>query len=163
MPSWRSASRTSPGAKGDGDGRSNALARACGDAMWTDDATSQGLGVELVSIAPGQAVLGMAVTAAMVNWHDTCHGGFINLLADTAFGYACNSRNQRMVAQYCTIAYLNPAQARRTADRACGRTPARKAARASTTYPVKREDGTAIAEFRGHARAVAGNILADGK
>jgi len=86
------------------------LARACADTMWADDATSRELGLQIISVEPGQAVLGMAVGAGMVNWHDTCHGGFIYLLADTAFGYACNSRNQRMVAQYCTISYLNPAQ-----------------------------------------------------
>ena len=104
----------------------------------------------------------MAVTAAMVNWHDTCHGGFIYLLADTAFGYACNSRNQRMVAQYCTIAYLNPAK---RGERLIAHAVERQREGRSGIYDVsvKREDGTAIAEFRGHARAVAGNILADGK
>ena len=140
----------------------NALARACGDAMWADDATSQGLGVQLISVEPGQAVLGMAVTAAMVNWHDTCHGGFIYLLADTAFGYACNSRNRRMVAQYCTISYLNPAQ---RDERLIAHATERQLEGRSGIYDVsvRREDGKAIAEFRGHARAIAGSIVADTK
>ncbi len=140
----------------------NALARACGDAMWADDATSQGLGVQLISVEPGRAVLGMAVTAAMVNWHDTCHGGFIYLLADTAFGYACNSRNQRMVAQYCTISYLNPAQ---RGERLIAHATERQLEGRSGIYDVsvRREDGNAIAEFRGHARAIAGSIVADTK
>jgi acyl-CoA thioesterase len=67
------------------------LARACADAMWADDATCRELGMQLISAEPGHAVLAMAVTEKMVNWHNTCHGGFIFLLADTAFGYACNS------------------------------------------------------------------------
>src|SRR3974390_407627 len=83
------------------------LARACGNAMWAKDATSRTLGLELVAIGAGQAALAMTVSETMVNWHNTCHGGFIYLLADTAFGYASNSRNQRMVAQHCGITYLD--------------------------------------------------------
>ena len=52
----------------------------------------------------------MTVSETMVNWHNICHGGFIYLLADTAFGYASNSRNQRMVAQHCSISYLHTAK-----------------------------------------------------
>jgi acyl-CoA thioesterase len=138
------------------------LARACADSIWADDATSQGLGIELISIEPGQAVLGMTVSEAMVNWHDTCHGGFIYLLADTAFGYACNSRNQRMVAQHCSISYLNPA---RRGERLTAHATERQREGRSGIYDVavRREDGTMIAEFRGHGRAIAGSIVADAK
>ena len=83
------------------------LARACGNAMWAENATSRTLGLELIAVGAGQAVLAMTVSATMVNWHNTCHGGFIYLLADTAFGYASNSLNQRMVAQHCSITYLH--------------------------------------------------------
>ena len=111
-------------------------------------------------IDPGQAVLAMTVTASMVNWHDTCHGGFIYFLADTAFGYASNSRNQRMVAQHCNITYLNPA---RRGDRLTAHAIERQRAGRSGIYDVAvtREDGTAIAEFRGHARAVEGKIVSE--
>ena len=40
-----------------------ALARACADAMWTEDAATQSLGMQLLSVAPGQASLTMTVTA----------------------------------------------------------------------------------------------------
>lgn len=138
------------------------LARACADTIWADDAASRGLGLQLISVEPGRAVLGMAVTEAMVNWHDTCHGGFIYLLADTAFGYACNSRNQRMVAQYCSISYLNPAK---RGERLTAHAVERQRQGRSGIYDVAvtRADGTMIAEFRGHARAIAGNIVADAK
>jgi acyl-CoA thioesterase len=136
------------------------LARACANAVWADDAASRELGLQLISVEPGQAVLAMAVTAAMVNWHDTCHGGFIYLLADTAFGYASNSRNQRMVAQHCSISYLNPAQ---RGERLIAHAVERQLQGRSGIYDVsvKREDGTVIAEFRGHARAIKGTIVAD--
>ncbi len=137
------------------------LARTCADAIWAADATSRGLGIKLISIEPGHAVLGMAVTATMVNWHSTCHGGFIYLLADTAFGYASNSRNRRMVAQHCSISYLKPAQ---RGDRLTAHAVERQRAGRSGIYDVavKREDGTVIAEFRGHARAIDGGILPGG-
>ncbi|HEY5167332.1 MAG TPA: hydroxyphenylacetyl-CoA thioesterase PaaI [Pseudolabrys sp.] len=138
------------------------LARACAATMWADDATSRELGLQLISVEPGHAVLAMAVTGAMVNWHNTCHGGFIYLLADTAFGYASNTRNQRMVAQHCSISYLNPAQ---RGERLTAHAVERQRAGRSGIYDVavKREDGTVIAEFRGHARAIEGTLVPDAK
>lgn len=140
----------------------SALARACGDAMWAEDATSRALGLTLVSIEPGQAALAMTVGPGMVNWHDTCHGGFIYLLADTAFGYACNSRNQRMVGQYCTVAYINPAK-RGELLTAYAVERQREGRSGIYDVAVKREDGTIVAELRGHSRSVAGHILPDNK
>ena len=136
------------------------LSRACADAMWAGDATSRGLDIKLISVEPGRAVLVMVVTETMVNWHNTCHGGFIYLLADTAFGYASNSRNARMVAQHCSITYLNPAQ---RGDRLTAHAVERQRAGRSGLYDVAviREDGTPIAEFRGHARAIEGTLLPD--
>jgi acyl-CoA thioesterase len=136
------------------------LARACADAMWADDATSRELGIQVIAVEPGQAVLGMSVTAAMVNWHNTCHGGFIYLLADTAFGYACNTRNQRMVAQHCSISYLNPA---RSGERLTAHAAERQRQGRSGIYDVtvKRDDSTVIAEFRRHGRAFEGTLVPD--
>ena len=137
-----------------------ALARRCADAMGADDAASREHGLQLVSIEPGQAVLAMTVADSMINWHDTCHGGFIYFLADTAFGYAANSRNQRMVAQHCNITYLNPA---RRGDRLTAHAVERQRAGRSGIYDVAvtREDGTVIAEFRGYARAVQDTIVSE--
>lgn len=136
----------------------DALARACADAIWAEDATSRELGVQLISVEPGHALLALAITEKMVNWHNTCHGGFIYLLADTAFGYACHTRNQRMVAQHCSIAYLNPAK---RGDRLTAQAIERQRAGRSGIYDVtvKREDGVVIAEFRGHARAIEGTLV----
>jgi acyl-CoA thioesterase len=136
------------------------LARVCAETMWAGDATSRDLGLQLVSVAPGEAVFAMTVSASMVNWHDTCHGGYIFLLADTAFGYACNSRNQRMVAQHCSISFLNPA---RRGDRLTAHAVERQRAGRAGIYDVAvtRENGTAIAEFRGHARAIEGTLVPD--
>ena len=134
------------------------LARACGNAMWAENATSRTLGLELIAVGAGQAVLAMTVSETMVNWHNICHGGFIYLLADTAFGYASNSRNQRMVAQHCSIAYLHTVK---RGERLTACAAERQHAGRAGIYDVavKREDGMVIAEFRGHARAIDGTLL----
>ena len=84
------------------------IARACADAMWKEDDASQGLGMKIVEVKPGQATLTMTVQPHMVNGQRIAHGGFIFLLADSTFAFACNSHNQRAVAAQCDIAFLRP-------------------------------------------------------
>ena len=76
--------------------------------MWADDTATRSLGMHLVTIEPGHAVLAMTVTERMVNGHKICHGGYIFTLADSAFAFACNTHNQRTVAQHCAITFLIP-------------------------------------------------------
>ena len=134
------------------------LARACADAMWADDIATRSLGMSLVTIEPGHAVLAMTVTERMVNGHKLCHGGFIFTLADSAFAYACNSHNQRTVAQHCSISFLNSA---RLGDRLVAQAVERQRAGRSGIYDVTvtREEGFVIAEFRGHSRTIDGEWL----
>jgi acyl-CoA thioesterase len=133
----------------------NELARACADALWAGDAATQGLGIEIVSVEPGSATLTMTVTDAMVNGHGICHGGFIFALADSACGFACNSRNQRTVTQHCAITFVSPGK---RGDRLTARCTETQLSGRSGIYDatVTREDGTVIAEFRGHSRTVKG-------
>ena len=65
------------------------IARACADAMWKEDDASKGLGMKIVEVKPGQATLTMTVAPHMVNGQRIAHGGFIFLLADSAFAFAC--------------------------------------------------------------------------
>ena len=51
----------------------------------------------------------MTVRDDMLNGHDICHGGFITTLADSAFAFACNSRNVVTVAAGLTVDFLAPA------------------------------------------------------
>jgi acyl-CoA thioesterase len=81
------------------------LAQRTAQAMWAADKASQGLGMRIESVGPGTATLSMPIGESMVNGHGTCHGGFIFLLADSAFAFACNSHNQKNVAQSCQIAF----------------------------------------------------------
>jgi len=131
-------------------------AQRSAEAMWAKDQASQALGMRLVQIAPGYAVMTMQVRADMLNGHGICHGGFIFTLADSAFAFACNSYNQLAVAQSNHITYLAPGQAEDTLT-----ATAHEAARAgrSGTYDVTvtGSDGAPIALFRGLRRTVKGN------
>jgi acyl-CoA thioesterase len=138
------------------------LARASADAMWADDAATSGLGIELLSVAPGQATLAMTVTGRMCNGHRTCHGGFIFTLADSAFAFACNSHNERTVAQHCAVTFVNPA---RQGDQLVARAVERQRTGRSGIYDVTvtRDEGLVIAEFRGHSRTIGGEWVPGAK
>jgi acyl-CoA thioesterase len=78
--------------------------------MFAADRASQGLGMRIVALGAGTARLEMAVRDDMLNGHQICHGGFITTLADSAFAFACNSRNQLTVAAGLTVDFLAPVQ-----------------------------------------------------
>jgi acyl-CoA thioesterase len=130
------------------------LARLCAETMWKDDDASQGLGMEIVDVKAGQATLAMTVKPHMVNGHGVAHGGFIFLLADSTFAFACNSRNERTVAAQCNISFIKPGK---LGDRLVA--TAREISRTgrSGIYDVRvTVDGVAVAELRGHSRTVGG-------
>lgn len=140
----------------------DALAKACAKAMWAEDRASRGLGMELVSVGPGRAEFAMTVTDRMVNGHDLCHGGFIFTLADSAFAFACNTYNQRTVAQHCAVTFLT---AGKLGDRLTARAVevSRRGRSGIYDITVTRQDGIVIAEFRGHSRTIEGELVPDAK
>jgi acyl-CoA thioesterase len=85
-------------------------AEAVGAHMFAADRASRGLGMRILALGEGTARLEMAVREDMLNGHDICHGGFITTLADSAFAFACNSRNQLTVAAGLTVDFLAPAR-----------------------------------------------------
>ncbi len=137
------------------------VARKSAAALWADDHASQGLGITIEDVAPGTAVLSMAITKAMVNGHGLAHGGFIFTLADSAFAFACNSYNQKTVAQQCQITYVAPG---RLGMRLRAEARERHRAERSGIYDitVTDETGATIAEFRGHSRSIPGKLYEDG-
>ena len=137
-----------------------ALAEACAAALWADDRASRDMGMALDRVGPGEAVMSMTVREEMTNGHGTAHGGFIFALADSAFAYACNGRNQRSVAQHCSITYLAPAAA---GDRLTATAVERAVSGRSGIYDVTVADqtGRVVAEFRGHSRTIKGTLLGE--
>jgi len=136
------------------------LARRVGEAMFARDRASQAMGMQIAEIRPGYARLTMTVRRDMLNGHAICHGGFIFTLADSAFAFACNSRNFNTVAAACAIDFLAPG---REGDSLVAEAVERTLSGRHGVYDiaVSRGDGTLIALFRGKSTRVQGEVLAD--
>jgi phenylacetic acid degradation protein PaaD len=133
------------------------LAQACADAMWADDAASQGLGMTIESVRSGRATLSMRVRPDMTNGHGIAHGGFVFALADSAFAFACNTYNVRTVAQSCDISFLAPTY---DGDLLVATAVERHRGGRSGIYDVRvGRDDEAVSEFRGRSRTIGGPVL----
>ena len=145
------------------------LAARVAAAMWADDTASAALGMRIVDVGEGTARLEMTVRADMVNGHGIAHGGFVFCLADSAFAFACNSRNQVSVAQACDIVFVAPAQ---RGDRLVAEARERTSYGRNGIYDVtvrriqaqqRAEDAGSgdevIAEFRGRSRQLSGTVI----
>ena len=85
------------------------VASAVGVGMMANDHASKALGMRLTHISPGAAHIEMTVRRDMLNGFGTCHGGMITTLADSAFGFACNSYNEQTVASGLSVDFVAPA------------------------------------------------------
>lgn len=120
-------------------------------AMFAADRASRDLGMELVEVGAGTAVVRMTVREDMVNGHAIAHGGYLFLLADTAFACACNSRGPVTVAAGADITFVAPVRA---GDILVAAAAERVSFGRSGIYDVTvRRDGQIVAEFRGRSRA----------
>ncbi|MGH1579177.1 hydroxyphenylacetyl-CoA thioesterase PaaI [Planktotalea sp.] len=127
-------------------------------AMWANDRASPWVGMELGPVREGVASMTLQVQEHHCNGHDICHGGVIFTLADSAFAFACNSRNQNTVAQNNMITFIAPGQ--------LGDVLTASAREVSLTgrsgiYDVRvvNQDGALIAEMRGLSRAIKGQLF----
>lgn len=136
------------------------LAEVCAADMLERETAANTMGITIDAMSPGGAELFMTVAPAMLNGHQTCHGGYIFGLADTAFAYACNSQNVATVAAGCSIEYLAPG---RVGDRL--RAVARKVALRGKTgvYDVEvfNQNDELLALFRGKSHRIRGAVLAN--
>lgn len=134
------------------------LAKTAGEAMWRTDRTSKWLDMQLEEIRAGYTRMSMTVTADMTNGQAICHGGLIFTLADSSFGFACNSRNQRAVAAGCSIEFLAPAQ---LGDRLTAECREQAIVGRTGLYDarVTNQKGELIALFHGKSATVKGNWI----
>lgn len=135
------------------------LARAVYSAMYARDRAAQHLGIRLLDIHPGYALMTMTVTAEMVNGHHICHGGLLFALADTAFAYACNSYNKNTVAAACNIDFLSPAK---EGDVLEAEAVERSLAGRTGVYDVivRTKHARVVALFRGKSYRITGEVIA---
>jgi acyl-CoA thioesterase len=122
--------------------------------LYATDLASQRLGMSIVEVGAGAACVTMTVRADMTNGHGICHGGFVFMLADSAFAFACNSHGAPTVASSATIDFLAPAQA---GDQLTAVAKEQWLGRRTGIYDivVTRADRTVIAHFRGRSHRLS--------
>ena len=127
-------------------------------AMWESDNSSPWVGIDMVEVDEGRAVMSLTVKKHHTNGHGICHGGIIFTLADTAFAFACNSRNQSTVAQHNTISFVSPGA---LGDTLTARAKELSLIGKNGIYDVTviNQDGRIIAELRGCSRAIRGQLF----
>ena len=133
----------------------NALAVALRqtEAMWADDEASRSLGIQISDVRPGHATATLTVRRDMVNGHGICHGGYLFLLADTAFAFACNTHGPPVVAAGADVSFLAPA---RQGDVLVAVAAERVLRGRTGLYDVTvRREGETILEFRGRSHRIA--------
>ena len=133
-------------------------AKRSADAMWSNDNASKWMGMEIEDVAEGRAVLGLTVQENHCNGHGICHGGVTFSLADSAFAFACNSRNQSTVAQTNIVTFIAPG---RLGDRLTAVAEEVSLTGRSGVYDVTvhNQNNVVIAEFRGMSRAIKGQLF----
>jgi acyl-CoA thioesterase len=133
------------------------LARTVAETMLAREGTGPAWGLELEAAREGFARVAMTIRPDMLNGHGTAHGGMIFALADSAFAYACNSRNSTTVAQHASITFLAPA---REGDRLTAEAQARAGEGRSGVYDVTVRCGDQIvAVFQGLSRTLGGAVV----
>ena len=102
----------------------------------------------------------MTVTQKMVNGHDVCHGGFIFMVADSAFAFACNAYNDVTLASGADISYVYRAT---LGDELVATAKERQRGRRSGVYDVevRNQDDRLVALFRGRSAALGKPLLVD--
>ena len=128
------------------------------DAMHARDHAARALDINIVAVNLGSATVSMVVRQDMVNGHDICHGGYMALLCDTAFAYACNSYNLNTVASGFSIEILAPAKLGDTLV-AVGVEQAQRGRQGVYDIKLTNQNGDIIALFRGKSARIAGEVI----
>ncbi|MBL8546363.1 MAG: hydroxyphenylacetyl-CoA thioesterase PaaI [Hyphomonadaceae bacterium] len=134
------------------------LARQVADTLLQREGTGSAWGIAIDAARDGYALVRMTLREDMLNGHRSAHGGMIFALADTAFAYACNSRNEITVAQHASISFLAPAHAGDVLI-AEAREISRSGRSGVYQVSIKTAAGAVIAEFTGLSRTIGGAVI----
>lgn len=134
------------------------LAKRVAHAMLAEEGTGPAWGIIIEEARAGYARLRMTLREDMLNGHRIAHGGMVFSLADTAFAYVCNGRNERTVAAQASIVFLDSANEGEMLI-AEGEELSRVGRSGVTRVTVRSEDGRPIAEFTGYSRTIGGALV----
>jgi acyl-CoA thioesterase len=126
--------------------------------MLAEEGTGPAWNIKIEEVRAGYARLSMQVRADMLNGHGIVHGGMVFALADTAFAYVCNGRNEKTVGAQASIVFLGSANEGCTLI-AEGEEVSTAGRSGVTRVSVRTSDGGAIAEFTGYSRTVGGAVV----
>jgi acyl-CoA thioesterase len=134
--------------------------RLVADHLRAREGTGPAWAIEIEEVREGYARIAMTVRGDMLNGHAIAHGGMIFSLADTAFAYACNSRNEANVALQCSISFTAAA---RLGERLIAVGEQRSGGTGRTgVYDIavlRADDEELVALFRGVCYRVKGTVL----
>ena len=132
-----------------------------GQTLFANDvASTETMGMELLSVEPGRAQMRMVVRPRHLNGHQICHGGFIFTLADSTFAFACNSHNRNTVAAGCSIEFLKPAHAGDLLT--CeGVEQMLQGRHGIYDMTVTNQKGEVVAMFRGKSAQIPGHVFSE--
>jgi acyl-CoA thioesterase len=136
----------------------NELAKRVAHGMLEAEGTGPAWGIAIDEARAGYARLSMTVRADMLNGHGIVHGGMVFALADTAFAYVCNGRNEKTVAAQASIVFLGSAAEGETLI-AEGEEAATAGRSGVTRVTVRTSYGRQIAEFTGYSRTLGGAVV----
>ncbi len=136
----------------------NELASKVAGAMLAAEGTGPAWGIRIEEARAGYARISMALRSDMLNGHRIAHGGIVFALADTAFAYVCNGRNEKAVAAQASIVFLGSAGVGETLI-AEAQELASEGRSGVTRVAVRTDDGRAIAEFTGYSRTIGGAVV----
>lgn len=138
--------------------KEDALALAIAEKLHALEGTAKAWDLKLEGAGAGWARCSMRLRDDMLNGHGTAHGGMIFALADTAFAWACNSRNVTTFAQHASISFLSPGKPGETLT-AEAREDALEGRTGVYTVRVAGEDGRDVAIFQGLSRTAGGPVI----
>ena len=134
------------------------LANRVAHEMLASEGTGPPWGIVIEEARAGYVRLRMVLREDMLNGHRIAHGGMVFSLADTAFAYVCNGKNERTVAAQASIVFLDAAKEGETLI-AEGEEMSRVGRGGVTRVHVRTADGRPIAEFTGYSRTIGGPIM----
>ncbi|MDE3185731.1 MAG: hydroxyphenylacetyl-CoA thioesterase PaaI [Bacteroidota bacterium] len=86
----------------------NQFAKEVVNHLMEKDLFSKWLGIEVLEVREGYSKIKMRIRQEMINAFGIVHGGITFSLADSAFAFACNNRNNLSVALDTSINFMKP-------------------------------------------------------
>ena len=141
---------------------STETAKKVASKIFERDKTCRSMGICLEYVNEGTATLSLEIKEQHINGHGICHGGIIFTPSDSAFAFACNSRNAASIAQHASVTFINPAE---LGDKLFVTAKEISLVKRNGIYDVTvtNQNANVIAEFRGYSRTIKGPVLTENK